>query len=232
MSRIPYRELIGSLMYLSQYTRPDIAFAASKLSQYNSNPGRAHWIQAKHVLRYLNKTKDLGLVYMATGDRRIQVYCDADWAGDQDDRRFYSGVVVMMGGNLIHWRSTKQTSISTSTMESEYIALSHGVKEITWLNMFLFELKLHNYITNFQLFSDNRAAIDFSKSRVEKNRTKHIDISYHIVREKVEEGLFELLYIPSNENPADAMTKGLKRIAHNHCLTIMGLDVAKWGIDG
>lgn len=231
MSRILYRELIGSLMHLSQYSRPDIAFATSKLSQYNSNPGRTHWTQAKHVLRYLSKTKDLGLAYKASGDRRIQIYCDADWAGDQDDRHSYSGVVVMMGKNLIHWRSTKQTCISTSTMEAEYIALSYGVKEITWLNMFLSELKLHNCFTSFQLFSDNRAAIDFSKSRVEKNRTRHIDISYHIVREKVEDGSFELSYIPSNENPADVMTKGLRRIAHNHCLEIMGLDVAKWGID-
>lgn len=172
------------------------------------------------------------MVYKASGDRRIQVYCNADWAGDQDDRHSYSRIVVTMGENLIHWRSTKQTCISTSTMEAEYIALSHGVKEITWLNIFLSELKLRNYITGFQLFSDNRAAIDFSKSRIEKNRTKHIDISYHVVRERIEDGLFEISYIPSNENPADAMTKGLKRIAHNHFLIIMNLDITKWGIDG
>ena len=95
-------------------------------------------------------------------------------------------------------------------MEAEYVALSYGVKEITWLNMFLSELKLHNYVTSLHLFSDNRAATDFSKSRVEKNRTRHIDISYHIVREKVEDGSFQLSYIPSNKNPADVMTKGLK----------------------
>lgn len=78
MSDVPYRELIGSLMYLAQYTRPDIAFATSKLSQYNSNPGKLHWHQAKHVLRYLSKTRDFGMIYRAGGERKIQVYCDAD----------------------------------------------------------------------------------------------------------------------------------------------------------
>lgn len=100
----------------------------------------------------------------------------------------------MMGGNLIHWRSTKQSCISAFTMEAEYIALSSGIKEVIWLNMFISELNLCNYITGYQVFCDNRAAIDFSKNRVEKNRTKHIDISYHIVREKVEDGLVDLLY--------------------------------------
>jgi len=76
MLHVPYRELIGSLMYLSQYTRPNIAFAASKLSQYNSNPGRIHWHQAKHVLRYLSKTKDLGLVYKTGVEQKIKIYCD------------------------------------------------------------------------------------------------------------------------------------------------------------
>lgn len=97
--------------------------------------------------------------------------------------------------------------------------------------MFISELNLCNYITGYQVFCDNRAAIDFSKNRVEKNRTRHIDISYHIVREKVEDGLVDLLYVPSNENPADAMTKGLRRTVHGHCVTRMNMDIAKWGIE-
>jgi len=134
-------------MYLSQYTRPDIAFAVSKLS-HNSNPGRIHWHQAKHVLRYLSKTKDLGLVYKTGGEQKIKIYCDADWAGDQDDRHSYSRVVVMIGRNL-HWRSIKQFSLSAFTMEAKYIALSSEAKEIMWLHMFLFKLKLSNSITDF-----------------------------------------------------------------------------------
>jgi len=92
MSNVPYRELMGSLMYLAQYTRPsDIAFATSKLSQYNSNPGKLHWHQAKHVLRYLSKTRDFEITYKAGDKPKIHVYCDADWAGDEDDRHSYSG---------------------------------------------------------------------------------------------------------------------------------------------
>lgn len=178
-------------------------------------------------MRYLSKTKDFGIIYRVGGERKIQVYCDADWAGDADDRHSYSGTVVMMGGNLVNWRSTKQTCLSASTMEAEYVAMSNGVKEIMWLNMFLSEIKLCDYFSGFEIFCDNRAAIDFSKSKVEKNRTKHIDISYHIVREKVEDELLELQYVPSNENPADVLTKGLKQITHNKCLRRMGLDLAK-----
>lgn len=226
MANIPYRELIGSLMHLSQYTRPDTAFAISKLSQYNANPGKIHWTQAKHVLRYLNKTRDLELIYRTGNNRKIQVYCDVDWAGDQDDRHSYSGIVVMIGGNLIHWRSTKQNCLSTSTMESEYVALSSGVKEMMWLDIFLSELNMREFVTGIQVFCDNIAAIDFSRSKIEKNRTKYIDISYHLVREKVENGLLELSYVPSNENPADVM-KGLKNIAYNKCVARMGLDIAK-----
>jgi len=102
-----------------------------------------------------------------------------------------------------------------------------GAKEIMWLNMFLSELKLSNSITDFQVFCDNKTAMDFSKNRVEKNRTRHINISYHIVREKVEDGLLDLLYVPSNENSADVMTKELRRVAYDRCIMRMNMDVAK-----
>jgi len=230
VSQVQYREVVGSLMYLALHTRPDILYAVTKLSQYNSRPGEEHWHQAKHILRYINKTKDYRMTYRAGTEEKIRIYCDADWGADLDDRHSFSGLVVKIGENIVKWRCTKQKCITTSTMEAEYVSLSSGVKEAMWIKMFLNETKLINSVTgDIELYCDNRAAIDFSKGWVEKSRTKHIDISYHLVREKMEEGWLQLHYVPSNENPADIMTKGLKRVAHSKCVESLGMGVTKWG---
>jgi len=107
MATVPYRRLVGSLMHLVIYTRPDIMHAVTKLSQFNANPGRIRWNQAKHLLRYLSGTKEYALRYTAGATPEIQIFSDADWAGDVDDRRSYSGMVVTIGQNIIHWKSTK-----------------------------------------------------------------------------------------------------------------------------
>ncbi|CAK9816510.1 Retrovirus-related Pol polyprotein from transposon TNT 1-94 [Anthophora quadrimaculata] len=230
MANVPYRGLIGGLMFLALYTRPDILFAVTKLSQYNSNPGRKHWQQAKHILRYLSATKDYGIVYKTNIKPKFEIYCDADWACDPDDRHSFSGMVMLFGGNIVKWRTVKQKSLSTSTMEAEYVSLANGVKEAMWLNMFMSELGLTDYVSDsLQINCDNRAAIDFAKNRMEKNRTKHIDIAYHIVRENLEKGLIHLTYVPSNENLADGMTKGLKKIVHDRYVKNIGMGVTKWG---
>ncbi|XP_046145611.1 secreted RxLR effector protein 161-like [Osmia bicornis bicornis] len=217
MSRVPYRNLIGSLMYLALHTRPDLIYAITKLSQFNSDPGEIHWHQAKHVLRYLRKTKGYRLAYVANEKPSIRIYCDADWAGDVDDRHSYSGMAMKIGNNTVQWYSSKQRCIATSTMEAEYISLSRGVKEAIWVSMLLDELQLSEFIIpgGIEIYSDNRAAIDYSKNRVEKAKTKHIDIAYHIVREKVEEGLIKIDYVATEENPADILTKGLKSLSHD-----------------
>ncbi|CAK9803102.1 Retrovirus-related Pol polyprotein from transposon TNT 1-94 [Anthophora quadrimaculata] len=230
MANVPYRGLIGGLMFLALYTRPDILFAVTKLSQYNSNPGRKHWQQAKHILRYLSATKDYGIVYKTNIKPKFEIYCDADWACDPDDRHSFSGMVMLFGGNIVKWRTVKQKSLSTSTMEAEYVSLANGVKEAMWLNMFMSELGLIDYVSDsLQINCDNQAAIDFAKNRMEKNRTKHIDIAYHIVRENLEKGLIHLTYVPSNENLADGMTKGLKKIVHDRYVKNIGMGVTKWG---
>lgn len=231
MSEVPYRRLIGSLMYLALHTRPDLIYAVTKLSQYNTDPGEAHWHQAKHVLRYLNKTKDYELTYERNEESRIKIYCDADWASDIDDRHSFSGMVMKLGRNTVQWHSSKQKSISTSTMEAKYVALARGAKEAIWVRMILKELDLFDFLVSgsIEMYCDNRAAIDYSKNRMENNKTKHIDIAYHIVREMVEEGEIKVLYVATNENPADAMTKGLKQLAHKRGTESSGLDFAKVG---
>lgn len=229
MVNIPYRELIGSLMFLALYTRPDILFAVTKLSQYNSNPGKQHWHQAKHILRYLSATKDYGIIYKTDKNSSVAIYCDALWAGDTDDRHSFSGMVMLLGNSIVQWKAVKQKSLSISTMEAEYVSLANGVKETQWLNMFLSELNLIEYFSGpLQINCDKRAAID-AHNNMEKSKTKHIDIAYHVVREKLEEGLIQLNYIPSNENLADGMTKGLKKIAHDRYIKMLDMGLTKWG---
>ena len=174
MYNVPYREAIGSLMHLAVNTRPDILFAVTKLSQYNVNPVRQHWGQVKHVLRYLSKTMDYGIKYTSNKNKNVEVYSDADWGSDLDDRHSFSGLIMKVAGNVVEWRSAKQKCISTSTMEAEYVAMSHGVKAIVWLKMVLNELNLLNCFAGIQLFCDNRAAIDFSINNIDNTRSRHI----------------------------------------------------------
>jgi len=127
MKNVPYKELIGSLGYISQCTRPDIAFAVSKLAQFSANPGRKHWIEAKRTLRYLGSTINYCLHY-SRDEPIVKLWSDADWAGDTDDRHSFTGTLVTLGRNIFDWRSSKQRCIAT-TKEAEYIALSNAAKE-------------------------------------------------------------------------------------------------------
>lgn len=223
MKNAPYRELIGSLMHLALSTRPDIMFTTSFLSQYNSNLGRKHWSAAKRVLRYLNATIHRKLKYDPSGFN-LTVYSDADWAKNKDDSISFSGMASMIGNNLINWKSSKQKSVATSTMEAEYMALAKAAKEMTWLSMLFKELNFLDYVDrSATMYCDNRAAIQFAGSRVENSNTRHINISYHFVRERLEEGLFQLKYVSTTENIADMFTKGLKGVAHTRCCKKLNL---------
>jgi Reverse transcriptase (RNA-dependent DNA polymerase) len=135
MRKIPYRELVGSLMYVMVGTRPDIAFAVSCLSKYMENPGEQHWAAAKRVLRYLQGTKKTGLVYYSTGNLTVEGFCDADWAGDLSDRKSTSGYVFIQAGGAVSWKSKRQLTVALSTAEAEYMATANATSEALWLRM-------------------------------------------------------------------------------------------------
>jgi len=226
MKGIPYQQLIGSLMYVALATRPDILFAVTKLSQFSSNPGSTHWLQAKRILRYLAATKDINLVYDC-GTNEIEIFSDADWASDVDDRHSYSGMMILLNGNPITWKSNKQKSISTSTMEAEYVALEVAVKEAIWLDMIFNELAQKTSLdvprNPYIIRCDNKSTIDFTRNKIERSRIKHIDITYHITRETHEKGLIEMRYISSGDNVADILTKPLPHAVLNKHIERLGL---------
>lgn len=201
----PYQELLGALQYLAQVTRPDILYATNFLSRFNKAPMTAHWIAAKRILRYLKGTMRKGLTYEKK-QLAIEAYSDANWGGDQIDRRSTSGGIILLAGGPITYFSRKQTNIATSTTESEYVAASEAAKEITGLLQFLRELGISVEQTTLKI--DNASTIKQIKNG-ESKRNKHVDIKYHHVRERYLANDFVLEDVESKEQLADYLTKPL-----------------------
>lgn len=207
MKNIPYREAIGSLLYTSQGSRPDICHAVGVLSRFSNDPGQSHWSAVKRVFLYLKGTADKTLSFSKHNDNLIG-YSDSDWANDKDDRRSTTGYIFCNAGGAISWNSKKQPTVALSTTESEYMALSAATQELLWLSQLSAELT-GKEIKPVTLYCDNQGAIRLSSNRVLSPRAKHIDIKHHFVRDKVEEGLVNIQYVESNSNAADALTKAV-----------------------
>jgi len=220
ISSVPYQSLIGALMWLAVTTRPDIAYAVSALSQYNTNFGKQHWIAAKRVLRYLKGTQTHCLRYKRSGQDLVG-YADADWAANIDDRRSFTGFAFKFASAAISWESRKQRTVALSSTEAEYMALSDSSKEAVHLRSFLKEVL--GLLKTTIIYNDNQGAGQLARNPVFHKRTKHVDIRHHFVRELVEEGTISVNYIPTTEMPADILTKGLGASKHNTCKTSLGI---------
>jgi transposase InsO family protein len=206
-----YLELVGSLQYLATTTRPDIAQAVGVLSRFRGQPTTAHWNGAIRVLRYLNCTKEMGITYTNSGDNELVGYVDADFAGDLDGRKSTTGFVLLLNGSAVSWCSKKQSSVSTSTVEAEFVATAAAVKEVMWMGGMLEELGVT--VKTVKLFCDNQGAIQHLKNHIVSKFTKHISISYHYAREKVAWGQIDPVYVATSENVADMFTKPLASAA-------------------
>ena len=203
-----YQAIVGSLLYLSTKTRPDIAYAVSSVARFCANPTKEHWTAVKRILRYLKGTSNLGLLYREDTPAEITGYSDADWAGDVGDRKSTSGYVFILGGAAISWKSNKQTCVALSTAEAEYVALSAAAQEAMWLQQLASDL-LNKNIRETTILEDNQSAICLAKNQQVHGRTKHIDIKYHFIHDLVEAGRIKLTYCASEDMVADMFTKGL-----------------------
>jgi hypothetical protein len=202
----PYSELIGSLLYLSICTRPDISQAVGALSRYMSNATDAHWTSAKGVLKYLAGTTTTGINF-GDGDPKIIGYCDADYAGDLDTRRSTTGYVFMLHGGAISWSSRLQPTVAASTTEAEYMAAAAAVKEALWLRKLSSDMDLSSDIIN--IYCDNQATLSLLKNPTSSARSKHIDVLHHFARERVSRQEVSFSYISTDNNVADNFTKPL-----------------------
>jgi len=158
-------------------------------------------------LNYLKKTKDFGLVYKRDELVSISSFSDADWASDIDSRKSTTGYFVSINGGPISWCSKKQSTVATSTAEAEYMALYETVRESIWVNKLLNDLKVKNIKIN--LYCDNQSAIHIAKNPVQHQRTKHIDIKYHFIRECIRDSEINTKYLESKMMIADILTKPL-----------------------
>ncbi|CAM8918414.1 unnamed protein product [Rhodiola kirilowii] len=208
-----FREIVGSLQYLT-ITRPDIAYAVNFISQFMSQPRIPHLVAAKRILRYIKGTIDHGLSF--TPQRQpatLSAYSDADWAGCPESRRSQSGYLLYIGSNLVSWCSKKQPTVARSSAESEYRALAHACAETTWIALLLSELGA-NIQYPILLYCDNLSATYMASNPVFHARTKHIELDYHFVREKVALGSHLVRFVPSVDQPADLLTKALHHHRH------------------
>jgi hypothetical protein len=201
-----YRHVVGALQYCT-LTRPEIAYSVNQLCQHMQSPTTTHWTAAKRVLRYLKATPSHGLFY-SKGPLQLQAFCDSDWAGSPDDRRSTSGFCVFLGNCLISWSAKKQPVVSRSSTEAEYRSLAIATVELYWLRMLFKDLSIplpHAPI----LWCDNVSALALASNPVHHARTKHIEVDYHFVREKVINGDILIKYISTLDQIADIFTKGL-----------------------
>ncbi|KAK8923657.1 hypothetical protein KSP39_PZI019078 [Platanthera zijinensis] len=202
-----FQRLVGRLIYLS-HTRPDISYAVGVISQFMHAPKTNHVDAAHRILRYLKSSPGRGILFSPNSCLDIEVYTDADWAGSIDDRRSTSGYCSLIGGNLVTWRSKKQQVVARSSAEAEFRAMAHGVCEGLWLRSLMSDLGLVEEAP-IRLYCDNKAAISIAHNPVQHDRTKHIEVDRHFIKENIEKGVVCTPFVPSERQLADILTKGL-----------------------
>jgi len=211
-----YATTIGSLMYAALTTHPDITYAVQRLAQFTKNPRPKHWTAVKRIFRYLKGTRTHALTYGGsnqTWTTELTIFCDADWASNAD-RKSTSGYVMLFAGGAVAWSAKKQSTIALSMAKAEYITATHVAKQVLWHRTFCEELGIPQPTTS-TIFCDNQAAIVIAHHPEFHAHTKHIDIALHFLCNLVESGTIDIVYVPSCENLADLLTKGLARVLHS-----------------
>ena len=192
--RTEYQQLISTLLYAALGTRPDIAFAVTRLSGFNSDPTEEHLRYAKYVLRYLKGTKSLQICYDRSLNASLIGYSDSDWGENKDDRHSTSGQVFTLANSVISWASQRQKMVALSVGESEYMELAATGRQCAWLRSFSAEIGFP-FTQATTICADNQAAIFLAINPAVERRTKHIDIRHHYIREQVETKVIDLYHI-------------------------------------
>ena len=211
VAQIEYASAIGSLMYAMHCTRPDIAYAVCKLSRFTSSPSVEHWKAIARVLGYLKRTKNLGLFYN-NFPAVLEGYTDASWITSANDNKSTSGWVFTLAGGAVSWASKKQTCITHSTMESEFVALAAASKEAEWLRNLLLDIELWPQpMPAISLHCDSQATMSKALNKIYNGKSRHISLRHEFVRQLISEGIITIVYVRSCKNLADPFTKALSR---------------------
>ncbi|KAI3669324.1 hypothetical protein L6452_40556 [Arctium lappa] len=215
-----YRSMIGSLLYLTA-SRPDIMFATCFCARYQANPKESHLSAVKRILRYLKGTPNLGLWYPKDSKFELIAYTDADHAGNKLDRKSTSRACHYLGDKLVSWSSKKQTCVSTSTAEAEYVAAASCCSQVMWMRT-----QLRDYGYTFHkvpIYCDSKSAIAITSNLVQHSKTKHIDIRYHFIKDHVEKGDVEMHFVSTDLEVADLFTKPLDEKRFNFLISKLGM---------
>ena len=215
-----YKRLVGRLLYLL-HTRPELSYSVHVLSQFMQTPKEAHWEAAQRIVRFLKGSPGRGIMLSSSPDMSLTTYCDSDWSSCPTTRRSLSAFVVLLGDSPISWKTKKQDTVSHSSAEAEYRAMSDALKEVKWLRKMLYGFDIKQVPTRF--FCDSKAAIHIATNPVFHERTKHVENDCHAVRDAVRDGLIVLHHIRTKEQVADILTKALGRVQFNALLSKLGV---------
>ncbi|CAA7037664.1 unnamed protein product [Microthlaspi erraticum] len=219
-----YRATLGSLQYLA-FTRPDLSYAVSKLSQFMHAPTTDHWLAVKRLLRYLAGTATHGIFLKKGNNSTLHAYADADWGGDIDNYGSTNGYIIYLGSHPISWSSKKLQGVARSSTEAEYRSMANTASEVKWLCSLLTELGIR---VNWPpvIYCDNVGATYLCANPVFHSRMKHIAIDYHFIRELVQSGALRVVHVSIHDQIADALTKPLSKAVFNDFSSKIGVTKA------
>lgn len=218
---VRFRRLVGRLVYLT-VTRPDLSYLVHVLSQVMHEPREAHWDAAMRVRRYLKGSPGQGVMLKSDSNLRVRANCDSDWASCPRTRRSLSAYMVMLGDSLVAWKTKKQDTVSHSSAEAEYRAMSDALKELMWLKRLLADMGVRHEAP-IDLFCDSKSAIYIAANLVFYERTKHVEKDCHSVRDAVKSKLIATRHVRRNEHLADILTKALGNSPFSYLLSKFGV---------
>ncbi|KAI0996469.1 hypothetical protein K3495_g11711 [Podosphaera aphanis] len=222
-----FQSKIGSFLYLAIHTRPDIAFACSAFSRYLSNPSPQHLNGVNRILRYLKGTINLGIMFDGNHThQRLHGYCDSDWGGDRGTRRSTGGSVFFLTGGVISASAKGQPNVSLSSTEAEYYAYTHCVQEMLWIQQVMAQMQYSGKdIVSIRIYSDSQSSLALGNNPELHQRTKHIDIKHHFIREHLDAGRIDARYVSTHQMAADGLTKSLSPKKHLNFIQLLNLRI-------
>lgn len=219
---LDYRTFLGKLMFVAVGSRPDISATITLLASHTARPSEAHYVALKHLLRYLVGTRNRSIVYSRDFPLVPRYFADANWGGEFTKRRSTTGALVMMAGAPVAWRSKLQVVVAQSSTEAEYYALTDIAKTILWHRQLLPFFHIPQLLPSL-IFADNLSAIRLAKDSVDHQRSRHIDIKHHFIRDHYEKKEIDFKYVGTKDNAADILTKTLGTNLHSRSVGALGL---------